>query len=312
MASVIKLTAEMFPEVYGELLRHMNPNVTSDHWRVAFTDRGWHDEDHYGYVLVENGIPVGVLGALFSKRIVDGRDEKFCNLHTWYVKPEHRAKSLLLMRPALALKDHTLTDFTASPDVIAMFKRLGFATLDSHVWVLPKLPLMRGGGLRFTQCSGEAAGLDPVSDKLIADHKGLDCGHLAFIDGKESCVVIFSKMTSVKPAHCEIHHIGNPALFRKHHMTVRSRLLEQTGTRYVVVESRLLPGGAPFAFKLEILEKLFRSDSVPAACVDNLYTEIVLLKLATPYQGVHLAAKQQIRKAVLEKFGRRGKRDSQP
>jgi hypothetical protein len=292
----------------------MNPNMTADDWRPAFSDRGWHDEDHFGYVLVEDGCLVGVLGALFSRRIIDGSEKKFCNLHGWYVKPEHRAKSLLLMRPALALKDHTLTDFTASPDVIAIAKRLGFSTLDSHVWVLPKLPHVRGGKLRFGQWSEDAGEadpiIDPVSCKLISDHRGLDCGHLAFTDGKESCVVIFSKFTSVKPAHCEIHHISNPGLFRRHHLEARSHLLEQTGTRHVVVESRHLPGGAPFAFKLKILEKLYRSAGVPAVSVDNLYTEIVLLKLATPYQGIHLAARQEIRGATLDKARRWVKRDS--
>jgi hypothetical protein len=311
---VIKLTAGMFPEMHAELLRDMNPRMTADEWRIAFSDRGWHDEDHFGYLLVEGGCPVGVLGALFSKRTVGGREMRFCNLHTWYVKQEHRAKSLLLMRPALALKEHTLTDFTASPDVIVMFKRLGFATLDSHVWVLPKLPHIQGGRLRFAQWSEDAEVADPVFDpvsaRLISDHRGLDCGHLAFTDGKESCVVIFSRFTAVKPAHCEIHHISNPSLFRRHHREARSRLLEQTGTRHVVVESRHLPGGAPFAFKLRILEKLYRSAGVPAVSVDNLYTEIVLLKLATPYQGIHLAARQQIRQAVLDKVGRWARRDS--
>jgi hypothetical protein len=305
---VIHLTAGMFPEVYAELLRALNPNMTADEWRVAFSDHGWHDEDHFGYVLIEDGRPAGVLGALFSRRIIGGSEKKFCNLHGWYVKPEHRAKSLLMMRPALALKDHTLTDFTASPDVIVMFKRLGFATLDSHVWVLPKLPHVRGRKLRFEQwSSGKGVAdmiFDPVTEKLVADHQGLDCRHLAFTDGRESCVVIFSRMASVKPPHCEIHHISNPSLFRRYHREARSRLLEQTGTGYVVVESRLLPGGAPFAFKLKMLEKLYRSPDVPAASVDNLYTEIVLLKLATPYQGIHLAARQQIREATLDKARR--------
>lgn len=308
MPSVIKLTAGMFPEVHAELLRAMNPNMTADEWRVAFSDHGWHDEDHFGYVLIEDGRPAGVLGTLFSRRIIDGSEKKFCNLHGWYVKPEHRAKSLLLMRPALALKDHTLTDFTASPDVIVISKRLGFATLDSHVWVLPRLPHVRNSKLRFEQwSSGRGAEdmiFDPVTDKLVADHQGLDCGHLAFTDGRESCVVIFSRMASVKPPHCEIHHISNPSLFRRYHREARSRLLEQTATGCVVVESRLLPGGAPFAFKLRILEKLYRPADVPAASVDNLYTEIVLLKLATPYQGIHLAARRQIREGALEKARR--------
>ena len=76
------------------------------------------------------------------------------------------------------------------------------------------------------------------------------------------------------------------------------------------MESGLLQGGAPFAFKLKILEKLYRSTDVPAASVDNLYTEIALLKLATPYQGIHLAARQQIRETALERARRWVKRDA--
>lgn len=299
MASVIKLTAAMFPEVHGELLRSLNPHMPPERWQLAFSDRGWHDEDHFGYVLMDDGRPVGVLGALFSRRVVGGREEKFCNLHGWYVKPEYRAGSLLLLRPVLALTDHTITDFSASREVIIIMKRLGFSTLDDSVWVLPQLPWPVHHRIKAVRITGEVdPGLpSPMADmwRLLQDHRATDCCHFVFTDGRETCGVIFSRSSGVRPAHCEIHHIANPAFFSRHHAAVRSHLMKATGTRFVVVESRLLPEGAPLAFRVKILEKLYRSPTVPPELIDTLYSEIVLLNLATPYQGVYGAVVDQLR-----------------
>ena len=200
-----------------QVVAAMNPDMTADEWRVAFSDHGWHDEDHLGYVLIEDGRPVGVLGALFSRRIIGGSGKKFCDLHGWYVKPEPRAKSLLLMRPALALKDHTLTDFTASPDVIAISKRLGFATLDSHVWRFRSCRI--SGGVNFVTSMvrrRDCGGFDIRSGHGQARRRSSGTGLRAsrLYGRQESCVVIFSRMAAAKPAHCEIHHISNPSLFR--------------------------------------------------------------------------------------------------
>lgn len=302
MPSVAKLTEALFPDVCGELLSELNPSVPQALWRRTFIEHDWHQEDYFGQVLLNGTRPVGVLGMLFSERAVDGVARKFCNLHAWYVKPQYRALSLLLMRPALALKDHTLTDFSPSPGVAAINRRLGFATLDDAAMLLFPLPWSGPGKVEMIPllCDVDAVNryLSDAERRIFHNHRNNGCGHLLIRSGNESCYIVFSRIDGPRFSYCDVHYLSDRRVFARHHADVRSALRQLSGVQCVLVESRLLSGvRIPCTMRLATQEKMFRPAGVSAAQVDNLYSEIVSLKLST-LTGV----RSQLRAKALELF----------
>jgi hypothetical protein len=281
MARVVKITASMFPDLYAALLEDWNPGVSRAQWQQAFEPRWDCSDDHYGYALLHDGRIVGMLGMLFSRRVHAGREVRFCNVHAWRVLPEHRSGSLLLMRPALAMTDHVVTDFSPSPAVGVIARRLGFRPLDATVWLLPPLPPVR----LPTRASivdlpdGEPAPLDPAGRRICADHAGLGCGQLLASIGSRHCHVVFSTIRGNGPAYCFVHHIGDADVFCELQAALRAHLLRRAGARFVVVEARhLRDRRVPLALRVDALEKLYRGQLVPPAAIDTLYSEVVLFR----------------------------------
>ncbi|WP_425618697.1 GNAT family N-acetyltransferase [Anatilimnocola sp. NA78] len=281
MRSIEKLTAAMFPDVYSSLLHPFDPQMPEATWQRAFVLNRWHDEDHFGYVLRDEGKFVGMLGALFSRRQVDGREVRFCNLHNWYVRPEFRAQSLLLMRPILALKDHVVTDLSASSEVVAISARLGFTKLDRTIRMLPRLP-WRSSASDVLHLDTEAAAAEKLTSaelQLFRDHQGIDCQHLFVASDEGDCYIIASRIKSRWLPHVFVHHLNNPQVFARQSLQIRHHLL-QSGGRYVAVNVPHLAGQkVPYSLLADANQRLVRGIHCPPSAIDSLYSEMPLFKL---------------------------------
>lgn len=288
MPTVETLTPALLDEVLP-LLRRLNPAMHAYRWRLAFDGR-WHPDDGTsGCVLLEGGRPVGVMGMLFSERDIGGRRMPFCNLHSWYVEPEHRAHSLLLLRRALALRDCTLTDFSASPRVVEICRRLGFRGLDDAVVAVPAVPWPRPRAAAVEELDATRAAqvLDAQALRLFHDHLGIDCVQLWLHDGNGGCLLTGSIQRLGRFTCLNLHHIGDRALFARHHAAFRA-WMRGRGLHAAIACSRLLAGTRlPFSMKLRSNVKLYRpAGDVPAEAVDALYTEMPLLKLPVEITAV--------------------------
>ncbi|MEX2306701.1 MAG: hypothetical protein WD738_03870 [Pirellulales bacterium] len=312
MLCTIKITSAMFPELYGAILGEWNPSLSREQWQQAFVNRWGCDEDHFGYALTDDGRIVGMLGTLFSRRPVAGREQRFCNLHSWHVRPEYRASSLALMKPVLDLKDHTLTDFTASAAVIAIAKRLGFKSLNSSVFVLPPIPAKaRSPKAVIREMVGpedaEAAHLDAADRQIYQDHQDVDCGHMVARVGESSCYVVYSRIAQHRLPYCLVHYINNKTLFVDQQAAIRAHLLHHSRSQFAVVDARLLDGfHLPLTFRASSREQLYRTTDVAANEIDTLYSEIVLFKhspLPTLRQRLSTTVKRYIAPAVRRYVG---------
>lgn len=291
----------MFPEVYERLLRRFSPRVPRELFERAFVPRGWHDDDHYGYVLCSGGQPVGVLGTLFSRRQVDGRELQFCNLHNWYVEPDHRANSLLLMRQVLALRDCILTDLSPSGEVVAISTRLGFTRLDRSILLLPPLP-WRGGAaaeiIDLQQHPERAAELlTPAEQQIYRDHQAIDCSHHIVLSDEGRCYLVSSRQASRWLPHALIHHVSQPQIFARHHGAIRARL--HAGYYLAVCRDHLAGATIPYSFRTDSNHRLVRGEC-PAAAVDTLYSEFALFKLP-----LHPRGPEWLRRAIRRCWPRR-------
>jgi hypothetical protein len=287
MSALARVTSAMFPELFEALLRDFNPRISEARWKRAFAANRPSAEDYFGYALTDGAKIGGLLGMIFSQRMIRGNVVRFCNLHTWIVKPEYRAKSLLLLKPALDLKDHTLTDLTPSNTVVQIAKRVGFVDLDRTAVALPPLFWRPSSGrAAIAEMTGSpeqyGAALAAADLQIYRDHQDVDCGHLLLRVSEGYCYVVYSRIEARLRRHCYVHYISDTRLFSEHHATIRSHLLRTTNTRFIVVDRRMLAGvEVPFTFRIRGSRKLFRSQHVEACDVDSLYSEMVYLKHST-------------------------------
>jgi hypothetical protein len=283
MPSLTKVTPSMFSEVYEAVLRDWAPALGEAVWRRAFAADVAGPEGQCGYALTDGGRIVGVLGTIFSERRIGDRTARLCNLHSWRVKPEYRASSLLLLRPALALRDHTLTDLTPTDGVIAIERRLGFRALDRLATVLLPLPGTGPARAVVEELSGPAeqhrARLAPADLRIYRDHQGVACAHTLVRVGDRYCYVVHSRIEGHWLPHCAVHYVSDARLFAEAHAAIRRHLARRSGRPLVVVDARLLGDlRLPCTVRVRATEKLYRSRDLAPHQVDSLYSELAFYK----------------------------------
>jgi hypothetical protein len=289
MPEVLPIRREMFPELRDGILRELNPNLPAELWERAFS-MGDLDQPS-GYALTDGSTIVGLLGMIFSRRWIEGREERFCNLHSWYVRPEFRPHSLTLLRPLADMREVTITDLSASGTVQAISQRFGFSELDRMAIVMPRLVWSE----RTTECeiidlddatSGAGSPLNGAERAIQRDHSRLDCLQVLVRDLDGYCYIVCSRVRhGILPAILAtslVHFVSDSERFVRHHAAIRAHLTKRTGSQCVVVDSRLLAGvRVPASLRVPAIRKLFRSTRVRAEQVDGLYSEQVCFKLST-------------------------------
>ena len=283
---VIKVIADDYHRIYDSLLRDLNPNFTKERWEPLF-HWGWDNpEDHIGYALeTDSGDLVGFLATIYSLQQF-GKLERVivCNVSSWVVIPGYRSSALALVMPVLRRRDVTVTNLTSLPEVNTMFRKLGFATLETHTCVLlprPKPFSVRAGGecLRIDPAKAESFG-DTGAVRTIRDHRLVEQQWILRLDGV-SCHVVLTLGRRRRLRTARIHHVSDPKIFREVIWGLRSKLLKAHGVLLCEWDERLL-GGLEIHGTRRVplpVPRIFRSDQIKAKDLSNLYSELPLLKL---------------------------------
>jgi hypothetical protein len=280
---VEKAYAEDFEKVYTSLLAAHDPRIHKEDWRQLFS-RHWEiPEDYHGYMLVDNGEVVGFLGTIFSTRKIHGQEYRFCNLTSWIVKPEHRNKSLFLLFPLLKLADCTFTNLTAQEHVAAIHRELGFTEIGSGAQILlPRVKFSSPGNNKYQTIFDHGKIQNYLKDEeliIFKDHLPFKCSHILIEAENDYCYLIASKLVKKMVPILYIHYIGNLSLFVKWIYNVVFKMLYHYKTVGLLIEDRFVAGmNLKGAIKYNLPQyKLFKSPSLQAKDIDNLYSERILL-----------------------------------
>lgn len=283
---LVKIRSALFPRLYEAFLHDDDPLSDESDWRNVFDYQWEKDEDHTGYALLKDGQVIGMMAMAFSNRLMDGERHKFCNLHTWWVHPDHRGHSTAMLRPILGLKDYTITHFTPCARVRALLKRLEFVDLDLQMklflplWSFSKSRLRSHAQIAF---AFDLSLLDAEERRLFVDHRPYRVGNLLLREDGEHCAILYTCVERYRVRYCHIHFIGAKAIFARHEEAVRSALMQRHGVRLVVVDTRLVRN-LSFRRSMDFwapAHAVYRpSGGVSPAQVDNLYSDVVMLRLA--------------------------------
>jgi len=288
MITIQKIDVSMFSEVYDLLQYFGNKQLTAEDWKNIFEYQFGQEENYCGYGLFDGRNLVGFLGMIFCKRPVDNSIERFCNLTSWIVKHGYRKHSLFLLQPVLKLKHHTVTDLTPTGVVYRVEKRMGFSELDSRMrLLLPTVRFSRGRSPESICCSNDENFIErKLHDRdlrLFQDHRLYDCRHLIVSDSIDYCYLIYTRVKNSKIPYCYIQYISNLDQFSEYSGLIRSHIIRNTKTPFILVDSRLVQQTRlPLSFDLPVRSlKLYKSSSLKPAQIDNLYSELVLLSLSS-------------------------------
>lgn len=238
------LSNDMFPVC--KLLRESTLNSS---WigvnvrKRMFQDPWVGGEDYFGYVMQDGDDIVGFLGLLFTKQPVNGPDERFCELHSWYVKEAYRKESLKLLLPALSMRKVTLLNYTPTHDVYEISKKFGFVDMETDLLLIYPLPNLLNVRWRYRLETDSCAVQGWLTDKdkvIFHDHLALECRHLVIVDSKSgrSCYLIVKKMSRrwFEPFG-RILYVSDPELFANTIDSWRIKLCSLMGVQCLVINA---------------------------------------------------------------------------
>jgi hypothetical protein len=286
---VEKVTPAMLDDVIP-LLSELEDTHSKEEWREIFDYQWESDEGYVGYALVDDRKVVGFNGAIFSRRIIDGREARFCNLTSWIVKEQYRAESMRLVFPVLKLKGYTITNLTMNERAWEITKRLGFKNLDTNVRILFLVPGLSAtrkeeAPVIVSDRSRIAEILDPINLKIFIDHSHYNCGHLVIKDKHGYSYIIYTRKRYRKYncdiSYAHIHYISDRSAFLRRLNKIKSYFLKSLKYFFLAVDERLIGDATiPYSkvYQLKI-PRMYKSEVLSREQVDNLYSELVVLGL---------------------------------
>mgnify|MGYP001106074349 CR=1 FL=1 len=286
MVKLEKITSSLFPRLYEAFLHDDDPLSSEADWRNVF-DYAWDlGEGYSGYAMLDNDEVVGMMAMVFSRRSINGVERKFCNLHTWWVREDYRGRSVAMLRPVLRLNDYTITHFTPCDRVRAVTKRLGFKDLNSRLRILLPQPIRsRKAMSRCTELFFEDSQISPKLDvenqRILRDHQPYRVGNLLVQDGTRSSYVLYTHVIRHRLPYCHVHYVSDMGVYQENEVAIRSALLRRYDAKFVAVDDRLTSGmrfQSSFKFWAPA-HALYKSDDVTSGQIDNLYSDVVFLRL---------------------------------
>lgn len=157
-----------------------------------------------GYLLEVDGEAVGVgLVALRANQDVASPDDAgkpVINLSSWYVRPEHGWRFMMLLQAMMRDRDATYSDLSPTESVIPVLERMGFGAINAGV-SLVALPVAllfgaRANRVRWWTPDEYVAEL-AQHDSLLRDHHSFGC-HCMVIETGKGPVPLIMQPSSVR------------------------------------------------------------------------------------------------------------------
>jgi hypothetical protein len=261
------------------LSAELNARVPAEVWASALQVPWKVDAPNHGFLLEDGERLVGVYLAFYSEREIAGRPERFCNLGAWCVLPDYRFHSVRLLKALLAQEGYHFTDLSPSGGVVPLNKRLKFRSLDTSTALIPSLPWPTWPGRTriSTDAAAIASALSGPELTVFRDHaEAAAVRHLLVSRGGRDCHVMIRKDRRKNlPLFASVLYVSDPDLFRRCIGPVSRHLLLRHRVLATLVEIRTVGGRPPRSRMLFTgRPKMFRSPTLEAAQIDNLYSEL--------------------------------------
>jgi len=274
---VLPISPDSSGEVAALLRRGLNPDIPLDTWRRVLDWAPFPQRPSSGFWLRSEGRAVGAYAAVWARREAAGDARWFCNLHSWYVVPEHRGSSLGLVRALLASRDAEIYNPTPNEVALEIFRPLRFRSCDPRVALLPALPWPHAGRV-FDDHNGLAVRVGAAGAEIARHHSGFPWVRSVAVGRGDSwglALAVEGRWKGVTTL--DVHHVGDPAAFRRGWRALGGWAWRRHGARVLRVERRLI-GPRPRSPHAVGAPRLYLPRGpVGEADFSNAYTDLVAL-----------------------------------
>jgi hypothetical protein len=298
---VRKATYSDFDAVYTLLRRLNDTTFSKEDWQQICRLDFQSSLSHFGYVLENDQRIVGFMGTIFSERIIKGKAVKFCNFHSWIVDPRAKSHGMALLLEVMKLKDHVITNFTASAGPYKIFKALRFNEIEYTNYKL--LPFQIGPLVHKTvrSINNSNAGklLNEEELAIFRHHRkftnvqflwvGDQQGHSFIVAKKKhyipvvvSKIPVLSNFLSRSLKLAQLHYLSDPEHFFTCYASLQgaARICLKLGSIGVITEDRFLPAKQQLRKKRYPAKRpYFYKNANDDGMIDTLYSELFVLNL---------------------------------
>jgi hypothetical protein len=278
---------DSFEEIYPLLLEFDDRRMGKEDWRRMLFTYPWCSEPYRGYALFAEGEAVGFMGTIFCSRTVAGRNERFCNTSAWIVREPYRHASVLLLKPLLALRDHTILQLTPNSTSHKIFLKLGFKELESEQLLLPPIPSgiadmkALAGGSFVTSRESLLSELTGEEKAIYRDLAGATLTrHVLLRRGDRRCYVVATPSHRKGVVFADVHYIGDREFFWDNRLLAHAAFFRAMGAAALAVDSRFAQGCENLTASRRPARRLYRPSrpEITPLLVDGLYSEWMFLR----------------------------------
>jgi hypothetical protein len=272
---------EDVPEFCKFLAENLNGTRTATAWASAFRQDWCSAKPNNGFLIRHEGRIVGGIGAIYAGRSIRGRSERFCNITSWCVLDAFRAQSMRLAMALTGQPGFHFTDLTPTEVVSKTLQFLKFKPMNERQAIWPNVPWPFGPVRVLADPERVERVLAPDDAKAYRDHRHLPwLGHLAVGKKHEWCYVVWKRTRLKGITGALVLAMSDPDRFLRYRWALGGHLLLRHGLAYTRVECRLLPRPPRPCIELSgFRNKVFKSDTLTAVDMSNLYSELVALDL---------------------------------
>jgi len=279
-----------FEKVYPLLHKLNSSTLSKDDWQKLFVNNFNTDENFCGFVIEDNDKIQGFLGAIFSKKDINGKEYKFCNSTSWIVEEKYRAKSLILLMKIHKLKNYIFTNFTPSETVYPILKKIGYKDIDNTKYLLKSKPNFSSKVKIITTNFDKI--LNKYEIQIYKQHKNFNVGFFIIKTKTNYCFVVYRKKkyfpaklkkitgNRINLRLAEIEYVSNLNLFKENIKEIIFKASVKIKIVSFVIFNKWLPENITnTAKKYKTYRKYVYKGDLPASEIDILFSEILILDL---------------------------------
>lgn len=284
-------------EVHGDLIPHVTDFLAQQRefgnrrdWDGLFRYSWKRNEYPYGYAAMDGNKVVAFIGTIFSERVIQGKKVPYCNLSTWIVDSDYRARllGLLILERIFKMKDVFISSLTPSESSRDISEKMGFRLLEHSQITVPMFPAVapapNGNANLLISFDGREIRnhLGEEDRAIYDDHSGLQCTHF-LIKGNSTSLYCYGIGTSwtLRRLHAfgakwlNLCYLSNVDVFVRNFQCFKKYVWRHGRFILLRYDSRLIPYRlSSIQFKTK-RSRQFKSAAFTSSHIDNLYSELV-------------------------------------
>ena len=274
------ITSHSLFEFAEFLQKNLCASRSPEEWVKGLSQSWGGGAPNHGFVLRDDGVIVGGIGAIYAERVINNVAHTVCNITSWCVLDAYRKQSIRLAMALVAQPGYTFTDFSPTTVVAGVLRFLKFRPLDERQAVIFNLPLPMVKARVLNQVADIESTLQGMELRIFQDHAKFPWLHHALVGVEGSwCHIIYKLAKFKRFSSANVYYLSNPNCFKRHGQCFFSHLAFR-GIITTHIECRLLLA-RPWYSKVRtgFNAKLYMSSTLVDSDIDYLYSETMALDL---------------------------------